>query len=130
MDSAAAGKTQRGMNADSSFTRSLEAYTAAVPSSAYLAVAAGAMAFSFACQVAGRGKWGNFLAQWVPTWMIIGIYNKLVKLHGHNITARPASDQSGGYVCEFCESRFSFKDDLKNHQEHCQLRTPSQLGVE
>jgi hypothetical protein len=65
-------------------TKTLERYTAAVPSSAYLAVAIGAMGASFLFQVAGRGKWGNFVAQWVPTWLIIGLYNKLVKLEGHD----------------------------------------------
>ena len=35
-------------------------------------------------QVAGQGKWGNFIAQWVPTWKIIGLYNKIVKLEGHD----------------------------------------------
>jgi hypothetical protein len=42
------------------------------------------MALSVACQVTGRGKWGNFIGQWVPTWLIIGLYNKLVKLEGHD----------------------------------------------
>jgi hypothetical protein len=65
------------------FTKTIESYTAAVPSSGYLAVAIGAMGLSLACQVAGRGKWGNFIAQWVPTWLIIGLYNKLVELEGH-----------------------------------------------
>jgi hypothetical protein len=27
---------------------------------------------------------GNFIAQWVPTWLIIGLYNKLVKVEGHD----------------------------------------------
>ena len=66
------------------FTKTIESYTAAIPSSGYLAVAIGAMGLSLACQVAGRGKWGNFIAQWVPTWLIIGLYNKLVKLEGHD----------------------------------------------
>jgi hypothetical protein len=70
------------------FTKTIESYTAAVPSSAYLAVAIGAMGLSLACQVAGRGKWGNFIAQWVPTWLIIGLYNKLVKLEGHDKSDR------------------------------------------
>ena len=42
------------------------------------------MALSFALLVSGEGKWGNFIAQWVPTWLIIGVYNKLVKLEGHD----------------------------------------------
>ncbi len=73
------------------FTKTIESYTAAVPSSAYLAVAIGAMGLSLLCEVAGRGKWGNFIAQWVPTWLIIGLYNKLVKLEGHD-----RSDRGGG----------------------------------
>ncbi len=55
-----------------------------IPSSAYLGVALGAMALSLVCQATGQGKWGNFIAQWVPTWLIIGVYNKLVKLEGHD----------------------------------------------
>lgn len=66
------------------FTKTFESYTAAVPSTGYLAIAIGAMGLSLACQVAGRGKWGNFIAQWVPTWLIIGLYNKLAKLEGHD----------------------------------------------
>ncbi len=66
------------------FTKTIESYTAAVPSTGYLAVAIGVMGLSLACQVGGRGKWGNFIAQWVPTWLIIGLYNKLVKVQGHD----------------------------------------------
>src|SRR5919107_5560621 len=65
------------------FTRRIGSYTAAVPSSVYLGVAIGAMGLSLVCKVVGRGKWGNFIAEWVPTWLIIGLYNKLVKLEGH-----------------------------------------------
>lgn len=66
------------------FTKSVEEYTAALPSSAYLAIAIAAMAASLALQVSGREKWGNFIAQWVPTWLVIGLYNNLVKLEGHD----------------------------------------------
>jgi hypothetical protein len=54
------------------FTKTIESYTAAIPSSGYLAVAIGAMAISLMCQVTGQGKWGNFIAQWVPTWLQAG----------------------------------------------------------
>ena len=70
------------------FTTTIESYTAAIPSSGYLAVAIGAMGLSLLCEVAGRGKWGNFIAQWVPTWLIIGLYNKLVKLEGNGQSHR------------------------------------------
>ena len=70
------------------FTKTIESYTTAVPSSGYLAVAIGAIGLSLACQVAGRGKWGNFIAQWVPTWLLFGLYNKMVKLEGHDQSDR------------------------------------------
>ena len=72
--------------------KTIESYTGAIPSSGYLAVAIAAMGLSLACQVAGRGKWGNFIAQWVPTWLIIGLYNKLVKLEGHDRHDRKRPD--------------------------------------
>jgi hypothetical protein len=42
------------------------------------------MMASLLLQITGQGKWGNFIAQWVPTWLIIGLYNKMVKLEGHD----------------------------------------------
>ncbi|MGH7767604.1 MAG: hypothetical protein ACREQP_09135, partial [Candidatus Binatia bacterium] len=59
-------------------------YTAAIPSSAYLAVAVTAMGVSLGLQLIGRREAGNFIAQWVPTWLVIGLYNKLVKTEGHD----------------------------------------------
>jgi hypothetical protein len=70
------------------FTKTVEKYTASIPSSAYLGVAVTAMAASLVLQTLGHGKWGNFIAQWVPTWLIIGLYNKLVKIEGHDHTDR------------------------------------------
>jgi hypothetical protein len=69
-------------------TKAIERYTAGIPSSAFLAVAVGAIGLSLLSQLAGRGKWGNFIAQWVPTLLITGVYNKLVKLEGHDQTDR------------------------------------------
>ena len=66
------------------FTKQLETYTAEIPSSAYLGIAVGAMMASLLLQITGQGKWGNFIAQWVPTWLIIGLYNKMIKLEGHD----------------------------------------------
>ena len=79
-----AGDSWRRSRTEDEFTRTVEKYTSAIPSSAYLGVAFGAMALSLLFQLAGQGKWGNFIAQWVPTWLIIGLYNKLVKLEGHD----------------------------------------------
>ena len=84
-------ETGKRVGTEDSFTKSVEEYTSEIPSSAFLGVAVGAMALSFVCQVTGQGKWGNFIAQWVPTWLVIGVYNKLVKLEGHDHTDRANS---------------------------------------
>jgi hypothetical protein len=84
MEAYETGQTPR----EDQVTKTLEEYTAAVPSSAYLGVALAAMGVSLLLQISGQGKWGNFIAQWVPTWLVIGLYNKLVKLEGHDRTDR------------------------------------------
>ena len=77
-------RTDGSNQTEDQLSKTLEKYTAAIPSSGYLAVAVSAMAASLALQLVGRGKWGNFIAQWVPTWLVIGLYNKIVKLEGHD----------------------------------------------
>ncbi len=74
-------------------TEMVECYTAAIPSSGYLGVAVGAMALSLGLQLAGRRQLANFIATWVPTWLIIGVYNKLVKLEGHDRQDRGSGGQ-------------------------------------
>jgi hypothetical protein len=72
------------------FTKNIEDYTGSIPSSVFLGVAVGAMGLSLMFQATGNGKWGNFIAQWVPTWLIFGLYSKLVKLEGHDSSDRGA----------------------------------------
>ena len=43
---------------------------------------------SLICQIIGRSKWGNFISQWVPVWLVIGVYNKLTKFEDHDPTDR------------------------------------------
>jgi hypothetical protein len=77
-------ETLRPDMTEDTVTKTIEKYTASIPSSAFLAIAVGAIGLSLAAQLAGRGKWGNFIAQWVPTWLLLGLYNKLVKTEGHD----------------------------------------------
>src|SRR4030095_16885383 len=72
-----AGDSRRPSKTEDQFTKTIEEYTSAIPSSAYLGVAVGAMVLSLFFQVTGQGKWGNFIAQWVPTWVIIRLYKLL-----------------------------------------------------
>ena len=63
-------------------TKMIESYTAQVPSGTYLTFAIGAMALSLTLMLSGRKEAGNFIGQWAPTLLIIGLYNKLVKVQG------------------------------------------------
>ena len=76
-------ETPQSRGTEDKFTRTVEACTAVLPSSAYLGIAVGVMALSLALQRGGRGKWGTFIAQWVPAWLILGVYNQLAKIEGH-----------------------------------------------
>jgi len=77
-------ETETSQPREDKLTKSLKEYTASMPSSTYLGVAAGAMTLSLVCELTGRNKWANFIAQWVPVCLIVGVYNKLVKLEAYD----------------------------------------------
>ncbi len=62
----------------------LEEQTAKIPSDVYLWAAVGSMAVSFGLFLAKRKSASIFFGQWAPSFLIIGLYNKLVKVEGHD----------------------------------------------
>ena len=62
--------------------RSIEQQTAKLPSDWFLWSAVGSMGASLALMLMGQEKKANFVGQWAPSFLILGLYNKLVKLHG------------------------------------------------
>jgi hypothetical protein len=60
-------------------TQTVERQTAKLPSLAFLGLAVGAMAASAALVLTGRKQLGNFVGQWAPSILIMGLYNKLAK---------------------------------------------------
>jgi hypothetical protein len=64
------------------FTGAIEAQTAKIPSTGYLAFALGSMAASAWLKATGKTDWALFVGQWAPAFLILGVYNKLVKQHG------------------------------------------------
>ena len=63
-------------------TKTIEHYTSQVPSGAYLSLAIGSIGLSLTLQLLGRKQEAQFVGQWVPTILILGLYNKMVKQHG------------------------------------------------
>lgn len=62
--------------------RALEKQAARLPSDTFLWLALGSIGTSFALQVIGKRETSNFVGQWAPTFLILGLYNKLVKMAG------------------------------------------------
>jgi hypothetical protein len=64
------------------FTAAIEKTTSKIPSSAYLVMALGAMAVSASLQAWNKKHESLFVGQWAAPFLLLGIYNKLVKQHG------------------------------------------------
>jgi hypothetical protein len=66
--------------------RSIEEQTAKLPSDTFLWLAIGSMAASAALQMSGNKHVSLFIGQWAPSFLLFGIYNKLVKQLGSDRT--------------------------------------------
>ena len=75
-------RVAKGEAQEDQVTESIEKFTAQIPSSAYLALALGSMAVSLGFQAAKKQHEALFIGQWAAPFLILGIYNKLVKIHG------------------------------------------------
>ena len=62
----------------------IEEQTAKLPSDLFLWLGIGAMVASAAFQIAGKKKVSNFIGHWPVNFLVLGLYNKLVKLEGHD----------------------------------------------
>jgi hypothetical protein len=79
-------RVSQGEVQEDQITAAIEKVTAQIPSSAYLALALGSMAVSVGFQAAKKPHSALFVGQWAAPFLILGIYNKLVKLHGSDGT--------------------------------------------
>jgi hypothetical protein len=66
--------------------KTIEQQTAKLPSDAFLWLAVGSMAVSATLQMMGNRHGSLFVGQWAPTFLIFGLYNKLVKQLGSDRT--------------------------------------------
>ncbi len=62
--------------------KAIEQQTAKLPSDLFLWAAVGSIAISLGLQIAGRKKDALFVGQWPAPFLLLGLYNKLVKLEG------------------------------------------------
>ena len=72
---------------EGSVARSIETQTAKLPSDFFLWAAFGSMGTSLTLKLMGRNEDAVFVGQWAPAFLLLGLYNKLVKVAGHDQTS-------------------------------------------
>lgn len=71
--------------------RTIEQQTKKLPSDTFLWAAVGSIGLALGLRAAGREKDSNFVGLWAPTLLILGMYNKLVKVIGSDPSSRRAA---------------------------------------
>lgn len=77
-----AGMSKAEEHTEGVVARTIEEQTAKLPSDTFLWAAIGAMGASAIAEFAGHRDKSRFFGQWVAPLLLLGVYNKLVKLHG------------------------------------------------
>jgi hypothetical protein len=64
--------------------KAIEEQTAKIPSDVFLWAALAAMGVSLTLKLLAKKHSALFVGQWASPFLLLGIYNKLVKLEGHD----------------------------------------------
>lgn len=64
--------------------RTIENQTAKIPSDVYLWAAVGSIGVSLVFKLMGKSKTALFIGQWAPSFLLLGTYNKVVKVEGND----------------------------------------------
>lgn len=76
------GDGGRADHTEGRVARTIEEQTAKLPSDLFLWAAGASIVASLALQFTGRRDESLFVGQWAPTFLVLGLYNKLVKVAG------------------------------------------------
>lgn len=75
--------------------RGIEEYTAQLPSDTFLWAAGASMVASLALGASGNKHGALFVGQWAAPFLLLGIYNKIVKVAGSDRTEQGSRPQQG-----------------------------------
>lgn len=78
------GGSSAAQHTEGTVARTIEEQTAKLPSDVFLWAALGAIGASALLQVAGKQKVSLFVGQWVAPFLLLGVYNKIVKVAGND----------------------------------------------
>jgi hypothetical protein len=73
--------------------KTIESETSKLPSDTFLWTSVTIMATSLTLKLLKKDHLALFIGQWAAPFLLFGIYNKLVKLEGHDSTERPSEQQ-------------------------------------
>jgi hypothetical protein len=76
------GQGPRPEHEEGPVARTIEQQTAKLPSDTFLWAALASMGVSLALQLTGNQKTSLFIGQWAPSFLLLGLYNKVVKVAG------------------------------------------------
>ncbi len=68
--------------------RTIEEQTAKLPSDVFLWGALGSIGISLLLEIKGNAEKARFVGQWVSPFLLLGVYNKLVKIGGSDRVSR------------------------------------------
>jgi hypothetical protein len=77
-------KNEQNSKSEGKVATAIEQQTAKLPSDLFLWAALGSMAASLTLKCIARKHTALFVGQWAAPFLLLGIYNKLVKLEGHD----------------------------------------------
>lgn len=89
-------RVNRGEAQEDQVTAAIEKITSQVPSSAYLALALASMGVSLGLHFSGKKHESLFIGQWAAPFLLLGIYNKMVKQHGSDAARADETNNLGG----------------------------------
>jgi len=81
-DAATFPRTAAQDHSEGRLAKAIEQQTAKLPSDTFLWAALGSIGLSLGLQLMQKKEMSNFVGHWAPTILIMGLYNKLVKLEG------------------------------------------------
>ena len=81
-------RVHAGDAAEGQTTAFIESYTSKVPSGIFLSAAIASITASLVFKAVKKDHAALFVGQWVAPFLILGLYNKMVKQHGSDAETR------------------------------------------
>jgi hypothetical protein len=78
------GGSSAAQHTEGIVARTIEEQTAKLPSDIFLWAALGSIGVSALLQISGKQKVSLFVGQWVAPFLLLGVYNKIVKVAGND----------------------------------------------